>query len=348
MNHIVRQVASNLLVPLLKCEPLFTDFTITFLPAPRYHRAKPRRGHMLRAHALGRRALPRATQLRIGVAGGSPVDNREIQVKGEAIALSNVTEDNGWKTVRSRTEPGTQTYTRHVAVEPRIRADNWEHQATNPVSQKHAASRRRKIVVVPPSGSLSIAKGVIRGIPLDDDPKTIDEKSANSRNPTALAAKRLSKLTTFIIAFEGLKLPTLVHYRKTLLRCARYWKQIGICHQCGRFGHRMDVYLTTKTRYAEAALCGGAHPMTNKTRKARFKTPYIVKRSRWERRMEAQEQAAMEAPLPIPTPIQLPGPLQIQAAVQAHIRTPGKRRENCRSRQVSATEKVNWTDAVKG
>ncbi|KAH7977748.1 hypothetical protein HPB49_003370 [Dermacentor silvarum] len=67
------------------------------------------------------------------------------------------------------------------------------------------------------------SKGVIRGIPLEDDPKTIDEKIVNSRNPTALAAKRIGKSTTIIIAFDGLKVPTLVHIGNGLFVCASKW-----------------------------------------------------------------------------------------------------------------------------
>ncbi|XP_072144160.1 cholesterol 7-desaturase nvd-like [Dermacentor andersoni] len=54
------------------------------------------------------------------------------------------------------------------------------------------------------------AKGVIRGIPLEEGSRTINSKIVNDRNPTALAAKRLSNTTTVIIASEYLKVPTLI------------------------------------------------------------------------------------------------------------------------------------------
>ncbi|KAL1469650.1 hypothetical protein MTO96_040954 [Rhipicephalus appendiculatus] len=56
-------------------------------------------------------------------------------------------------------------------------------------------------------------KGVIRGIPLEEDAKTINTKIVNDHNLTALAAKRLSNTTTVIIAFESPKVPTLVRSR---------------------------------------------------------------------------------------------------------------------------------------
>ncbi|KAH7959987.1 hypothetical protein HPB49_015793 [Dermacentor silvarum] len=66
--------------------------------------------------------------------------------------------------------------------------------------------------------------------------------------------------------------------------------QDKVCRSCGARNPNQEHRCTPCCE-----LCGGTHPMTNKTRKARFKTPYIVKISRWERQMEAQEQAAMEA-----------------------------------------------------
>ncbi|KAH7949281.1 hypothetical protein HPB49_007035 [Dermacentor silvarum] len=137
---------------------------------------------------------------------------------------------------------------------------------------------------------------IIRAIPLVDDPKTIDGKIVNLRNPTALTAKRIGKSTTIIIAFDGLKVRTLIRSGETLLRCTLYRKQIDICHQCGRLGHRMDACPNPQAKCTPRCdLCGEAHPMAENTFKARFKTPYIVKRRRWERRMLAEEQVAMEA-----------------------------------------------------
>ncbi|KAL1478568.1 hypothetical protein MTO96_034987 [Rhipicephalus appendiculatus] len=51
-------------------------------------------------------------------------------------------------------------------------------------------------------------KGVVRGIPLDEDAKAIHLNIVNKRNPTALAAKRLSSTTSVIIAFDGGRVPT--------------------------------------------------------------------------------------------------------------------------------------------
>ncbi|KAL1421947.1 hypothetical protein MTO96_003939 [Rhipicephalus appendiculatus] len=109
-------------------------------------------------------------------------------------------------------------------------------------------------------------KGVVRGIPLDEDAKAIHLNIVNKRNPTALAAKRLSSTTSVIIAFDGGRVPT----------------------GCGASNPDPNHKCTPTCR-----LCGGAHPTADKACKARFKTPYLVKKRRGDRRRAAAE-AALE------------------------------------------------------
>ncbi|KAL1484855.1 hypothetical protein MTO96_032335 [Rhipicephalus appendiculatus] len=76
-------------------------------------------------------------------------------------------------------------------------------------------------------------KGIIKGIPLEEDPRSIHTNIVHARNPHALAAKRLSNTTTVIEAFEGPRVPTFVTYGGALLRCTLYRKQVDMCHCCG-------------------------------------------------------------------------------------------------------------------
>ncbi|KAL1424068.1 hypothetical protein MTO96_003693 [Rhipicephalus appendiculatus] len=104
-------------------------------------------------------------------------------------------------------------------------------------------------------------KGVVRGIPLDEDAKAIHLNIVNKRNPTALAAKRLSSTTSVIIAFDDGRVPTWVYYGGAMLRCTLYRKQIDVCHQCGRVGHRMDVCPNPQDRVCRG--CGASNPDPN-------------------------------------------------------------------------------------
>ncbi|KAK8770034.1 hypothetical protein V5799_013501 [Amblyomma americanum] len=137
-------------------------------------------------------------------------------------------------------------------------------------------------------------KGVIRGIPIEDGPRALDKNIVNPRNPLALAGKRTGTTTTVVIAFDGLSVPNLVRYGTTLVRCSFYRKQIDICYKCGRLGHRMDICPNPANRSCRGCggrnpdqghqcspkcnLCGGAHMKTDKACKARYKTPYVIRR----------------------------------------------------------------------
>ncbi|KAG0433962.1 hypothetical protein HPB47_019445 [Ixodes persulcatus] len=101
-------------------------------------------------------------------------------------------------------------------------------------------------------------KGVIRGIPIDASADELDRNIVNERNPLAVSAKWIRSTTTVIVTFHGPKVPNFVRYGVTLLPCHLYRKQIDVCQQCGRVGHRKDVcpILSIMTCLA----CGLANP----------------------------------------------------------------------------------------
>ncbi|KAH7955344.1 hypothetical protein HPB52_000379 [Rhipicephalus sanguineus] len=107
----------------------------------------------------------------------------------------------------------------------------------------------------------STCKGVIRNIPLQDDPDVIDAKIVNTNNPFALAAKRIAQTGTVIVAFDGYRVPNFVRYGPVLMQCSLYRKQIDVCYACGRLGHRADVCPTPGDMICRG--CVSQAPMTS-------------------------------------------------------------------------------------
>ncbi|KAH8027759.1 hypothetical protein HPB51_009426 [Rhipicephalus microplus] len=122
---------------------------------------------------------------------------------------------------------------------------------------------------------------------------------------TALAAKRIAQTETVIIAFDGHRVPNFVRYGTLLLKCSLYRKQVDVCHACGRLGHRTDVCPTPSDVVCRGCglpnpdeqhqctpickFCGGPHLTASKECAHRFKTPYIVRRRRFERARQQEE-----------------------------------------------------------
>ncbi|KAH9382896.1 hypothetical protein HPB48_023514 [Haemaphysalis longicornis] len=102
-----------------------------------------------------------------------------------------------------------------------------------------------------------------------------------------------------VIAFEG---PTVQNYVK---ECSLYRKQIDMCYQCGRLGHRMNVCPNPTNRICHGCnvqnpdaihkckpkcnLCGSDHLTADKECKPMYKAPYVVRKRRWERQKAKEE-----------------------------------------------------------
>ncbi|KAL1481634.1 hypothetical protein MTO96_034326 [Rhipicephalus appendiculatus] len=136
------------------------------------------------------------------------------------------------------------------------------------------------------------AKGVIRGVPLEETPRDITAAVITARNPTAIAAKRVGNTTAMIVLFDGCRVPTHVLYRGVLTRCSLYSKQMDFCKQCNRLGHRSDVCWKRNDKLCQprCQLCGKDHPTGDKLCKAKFKAPYIVKQRQWFRQMQQTQE----------------------------------------------------------
>lgn len=208
-------------------------------------------------------------------------------------------------------------------------------------------------------------KGVIRGIPLSETPRDIDARIVNERNPLALGAKRIGTSTAVIVAFSGGKVPYYVRYGNALIKCQLYRKQVDVCHQCGRVGHRKDVCPTPNEQACRGCgeknpkedhkctpkckLCGDKHLTGDRECRARYKTPYVIRKRQWERR-KAEEQLTQEWNFP---------PLDTSATRKPRTpsRTSPQSRDNSKQRRQSrdnstrrerspSREKVTWADMV--
>ncbi|KAL1414609.1 hypothetical protein MTO96_007284 [Rhipicephalus appendiculatus] len=206
-------------------------------------------------------------------------------------------------------------------------------------------------------------KGVIRGIPIEDGPRALDENIVNTRNPLALAAKRIGNTSTVVIAFDGLKVPKFVRYGSTLVPCTLYRKQIDICYQCGRLGHRMDVCPNPANRICRGCglrnpdhehqcapkcnLCGGAHMTADKACKERYKTPYVIRRRRWEHRSAINQLTQHDF---LATETARP---KSRSQSRSQSRSRSKTRHNrapasSRPTTPAPVDKVSWADKVRG
>lgn len=224
------------------------------------------------------------------------------------------------------------------------------------------------------------AKGVIRGIPLDEGPRDITAVVVTNKNPTAIAAKRISNTTTVIVLFEGYKVPTYVRYRAALLRCSLYRKQVDFCNQCNRLGHRGDVCPNPNNKICagcgsanpdkdhrcqpKCQLCSEDHPTADKTCKAKFKKPFIVKQRQWQRLQREHEDAtsrenrAESRGRPHArerrSRSRTRSPSTPRSLSRSSSRTPGTRpgsRSRSRTRpptSTSTTTTVSWADVVDG
>ncbi|KAH7965052.1 hypothetical protein HPB49_003100 [Dermacentor silvarum] len=154
------------------------------------------------------------------------------------------------------------------------------------------------------------SKGVIKGIALEYTQKDRNDMTVNDRNLSVVAAKRTGNTNNVIVLLSGLKVPRLARFGGTFQQCYLYKKQIGVCYECGRVGHRADVCLHPNNKIClgcrtvkptpdrkckkECFFCGKDNLTGDKDCEARFKTPYLARRRRLQRKLQQQFESQYE------------------------------------------------------
>ncbi|KAH8029676.1 hypothetical protein HPB51_002698 [Rhipicephalus microplus] len=171
------------------------------------------------------------------------------------------------------------------------------------------------------AASGTTSRGVVRGVDADLPDSELQRLFVSSHNPTLMGVRRIKDTTTIILLFDGLRVPNYVRCGMLLLRCTLYKRQIDICRNCGRVGHRQVVCPTPSEKVCEhcgikptgpdhecvtpeCALCGQAHITGDRTCPNRYQVPYVVRRRHHRRcrcnNQQTQEDSATQQPKPTP------------------------------------------------
>ncbi|KAL1432477.1 hypothetical protein MTO96_013233 [Rhipicephalus appendiculatus] len=186
-------------------------------------------------------------------------------------------------------------------------------------------------------------KGVIRGIPIEDGPRALDENIVNTRNPLALAAKRIGNTSTVVIAFDGLKVPKFV----SAAASATVWTFAQILPTASAVAAASVTPTTNTSARPSVTLCGGAHMTADKACKERYKTPYVIRRRRWEHRSAINQLTQHDF---LATETARP---KSRSQSRSQSRSRSKTRHNrapasSRPTTPAPVDKVSWADKVRG
>lgn len=154
-------------------------------------------------------------------------------------------------------------------------------------------------------------RGVVHGIDLRFSEEELEVGFSHRTNPPIIGVRRMGRSESVIITFADPQVPRWVRCFGSPIKCFLYRKKYEVCFKCGDIGHRSDVCSnnpTDKCRKCgdpspasehrcvpKCQLCGKEHETGDKRCKVLYRTPYVLKKRQWERKLGEQARKEEEA-----------------------------------------------------
>ncbi|KAL1468969.1 hypothetical protein MTO96_041129 [Rhipicephalus appendiculatus] len=147
-------------------------------------------------------------------------------------------------------------------------------------------------------------KGVVHGMAIRMTEETIMEGFVgHEQNPGILGIRRMGRSPTVAITFADAEVPRTLVCFGMIMKCFLFKKRYEVCYRCIELGHRSDVCNSPEAKcrgcgmssppedhqcVPQCRLCGKEHLTGDKKCTMLFRTPYIVKKRRWEAKLAAE------------------------------------------------------------
>lgn len=148
-------------------------------------------------------------------------------------------------------------------------------------------------------------RGVVHGIDRRITEEELEVGLSHPTNPPVLGVRRMGTSESVIITFGVSWVPRWVRILGSPIQCFLYRKKHEVCFKCGQVGHRSDVCNNEPSEKCrkcgsppsptgehdckpKCQLCGKDHETGNRRCKALYRTPYLIKKRQWERKLDEE------------------------------------------------------------
>ncbi|KAH9374369.1 hypothetical protein HPB48_012258 [Haemaphysalis longicornis] len=139
-----------------------------------------------------------------------------------------------------------------------------------------------------------------------EEPAELEVGSSHRTSPPIIGVRRMGRSESVIITFADPQVPRWVECFGSPIKCFLCRKKYEVCSKCGNIGHRSDVCSNNPTEKCrkcgdpspasehvhrcvpKCQLCGKEHATGDKRCKALYRTPYVLKKRQWERKLGEQ------------------------------------------------------------